>query len=144
MVPAPQGIDVANVTAWLEANVAGAQGPFTFELIAGGHSNLTYRVTGSAGAPMVLRRPPLGNVLPSAHDMGREHRIISALQHTAVPVAPALGFTDDVSVNGAPFYVMGFVDGLVLRDLASVEASLPREHREAAAFSVVDTLAAIH
>jgi aminoglycoside phosphotransferase (APT) family kinase protein len=139
-----QGVDGPRVTAWLEANVAGARGPFTFELIAGGHSNLTYRVTGTAGPAMVLRRPPLGNVLPSAHDMGREHRIISALQPTPVPVAPALGYTDDPSVNGAPFYVMGFVDGLVLRDLPAVEAHLGIEQRRAAARSVVDTLAAIH
>jgi len=139
-----QGIDVPKVTEWLEANVEGARGPFTFDLIAGGHSNLTFGVTGTGGPAMVVRRPPLGNVLPSAHDMGREHRIISALQGTAVPVAPALGFTDDVSVNGAPFYVMGFVDGLVLRDLAAVDANLPPEHRATAARSVVDTLAAIH
>jgi aminoglycoside phosphotransferase (APT) family kinase protein len=144
MEPNLQGIDGPKVTAWLEANVPGARGPFSFELIAGGHSNLTYRVTGTDGRPMVLRRPPLGNVLPSAHDMGREHTIISALQPTPVPVAPALGYTDDPEVNGAPFYVMGFVDGLVLRDLAAVEAALPEEHRPATARSVVDTLAAIH
>ena len=83
------------MTAWLEANVDGAGGPFSFELIAGGHSNLTYRVTGADGPRYVLRRPPLGHVLASAHDMGREHRIISALQPTDVPVAPALGFCDD-------------------------------------------------
>ena len=61
---------------------------------------------------MVLRRPPLGHVLATAHDMGREHRIISALAGTTVPVAPALGYCDDIEVNGAPFYVMGFVDGV--------------------------------
>ena len=64
----------------------------------------------------MLRRPPLGHVLATAHDMGREHRIIAALGPTSVPVAPALGFCDDVEVNGAPFYVMGFVDGYVVRD----------------------------
>ena len=63
----------------------------TFDLIAGGHSNLTYRVVGADGHPLVLRRPPLGHLLASAHDMGREHRIIAALAGTAVPVAPALG-----------------------------------------------------
>ena len=113
------GIDIPKVTQWLERHVAGAQGPFTFDVIAGGHSNLTFRVTGANGARYVLRRPPLGHVLASAHDMGREHRIISGLSHTSVPVAPALGFCDDVSVNGAPFYVMAFVDGHVVRDNAT-------------------------
>ena len=73
------GVDVRNVTEWFERNIDGATGPFTFDLIAGGHSNLTYRVTGADGAQYVLRRPPLGQVLASAHDMGREHRLIAAL-----------------------------------------------------------------
>ena len=95
------GIDVEPVTAWLEANVDGATGPFRFDVIAGGHSNLTFRVTGAGGPNLVLRRPPLGHVLASAHDMGREHRILSALQGTAVPVPPVEGFCDDLTVNGA-------------------------------------------
>ena len=65
--------------------------PLAFELIAGGHSNLTYRVTDATGRRFVLRRPPLGQVLATAHDMGREHRIISALGHTGVPVPPPSG-----------------------------------------------------
>jgi len=141
--PVP-GIDIGPVTAWLEANVAGARGPFEFEVIAGGHSNLTFKVTGADGTRYVLRRPPLGHVLASAHDMGREHRIISGLQRSAVPVAPALGFCDDPSVNGAPFYVMGFVDGFVLRDKAAAEAVLSVEARRTASESLVDTMAAIH
>ena len=72
----------------------------------------------------MLRRPPLGHVLATAHDMGREHRIIAALGSTSVPVAPALGFCDDVEVNGAPFYVMGFVDGFILRDANTVRGAL--------------------
>jgi aminoglycoside phosphotransferase (APT) family kinase protein len=64
----------------------------------------------------VLRRPPLGHVLESAHDMGREHKIIAALATTPVPVAPTYGLCSDAAVNGAPFYVMKFVDGLVLND----------------------------
>ncbi len=138
------GVNVPQVTAWLEANVPGAVGPFAFEVIAGGHSNLTFKVTGADGARYVLRRPPLGHVLASAHDMGREHRIISGLQRSAVPVAPALGFCDDVKVNGAPFYVMGFVDGYVLRDRAAAEAVLSVEARRTASESLVDTMAAIH
>ncbi len=138
------GINVPAVTDWLRARVPGAVGPFTFDAIAGGHSNLTYRVTGNDGTRFVLRRPPLGHVLASAHDMGREHRIISGLQSSAVPVAPALGFCDDPAVNDSPFYVMGFVDGHVIRDQATAEAVLSPAARRTASESIVDTMAAIH
>ena len=138
------GIDVPAVSDWLEQHVEGAAGPFTFDLIAGGHSNLTYRLTGHNGERYVLRRPPLGHRLASAHDMGREHKIIHALQTSAVPVAPALGFCDDPAVNDAPFYVMGFVDGHVLRDRAACEAILDEPGRLTASESIVDTMSAIH
>jgi aminoglycoside phosphotransferase (APT) family kinase protein len=137
------GIDVPKVTAWFEDHIDGAHGPLTFELIAGGRSNLTFKVTDANGTDYVLRRPPLGHVLATAHDMGREHRIISALQSTAVPVAPALGFCDESETNGAPFYVMGFVDGLIVRDPASTKALEP-DARAAAGRDLVDVLAAIH
>ena len=139
------GIDIPAVTDWLESNVDGAVGPFRFEVIAGGHSNLTFKVTGSDGVRLVLRRPPLGHVLASAHDMGREHRILAGLQSSAVPVPPVKGYCDDLGVNGAPFYVMGFVDGHVLRDRAASEAALTGETARAnASRSLVDTMAAIH
>ena len=138
------GIDAAPVTAWLEANVAGARGPFTFEVIAGGHSNLTYRVVGSNGVAYVLRRPPLGHRLASAHDMSREHRVIAALQGSAVPVPAALGLCSDDAVNESPFYVMGFVDGHVIRDREAAEAALTPPARRTAGESLVDTMAAIH
>src|SRR5512137_2475704 len=99
-----RGIHQQRVSDWLAANVAGAKAPFEFELITGGHSNLTYRVRDAAGELYVLRRPPLGAVLATAHDMGREHKIIAAVgRHTTVPVAPALGLCEDAEVNGAPF-----------------------------------------
>ncbi|HEX2785528.1 MAG TPA: phosphotransferase family protein, partial [Ilumatobacteraceae bacterium] len=138
------GINTTLVSQWLEANVAGARGPFSFELIAGGHSNLTFRVVGSNGDAFVLRRPPLGHRLASAHDMSREHRIISALEGTAVPVPPTLGLCSDESVNDAPFYVMGFVDGHVVRDRAVAELALTPAARRHAGESLVDTMAAIH
>ena len=99
----PKGIDADPVSDWLAKNVAGLRPPFGFALIAGGHSNLTYAVTDAAGRKVVLRRPPLGAVLATAHDMGREHRIIAALAGTGVPVPPALGLCTDAAVNGAPF-----------------------------------------
>ncbi len=137
------GIDVPAVTAWFEANVAGVVPPLTFDLIAGGRSNLTFRVQDQGDGDWVLRRPPLGHLLATAHDMGREHRIISALAPTDVPVAPTLGLCTDEAVNGAPFYVMAHVDGLVLRDTAAAEAVSP-EVRAAAGRSVARTLAKIH
>ena len=138
-----RGIEQEPVSAWLTANVAGAVGPFTFDLIAGGRSNLTYRVTGADGTQFVLRRPPMGNVLATAHDMGREHRIISAVGKTNVPVAPALGMCTDEAVNGAPFYVMGYVDGIVL-DSPDAGRAIPMPMRTAASESMMDTLTDLH
>lgn len=137
------GIDVPKVTAWFEEHIDGAQGPLQFELIAGGRSNLTFKVTDANDANYVLRRPPLGHVLATAHDMGREHRIISALAPTPVPVAPALGYCDDPEINGASFYVMGYVDGLIVRDPNSSKALEPDARRRAGE-SLVDVLVAIH
>ena len=139
----PHGLSPA-VIPWLEANVAGARAPFTFTMIAGGHSNLTFGVVDANGRKYVLRRPPLGHVLASAHDMGREHRIIAALSKSNVPVAPALGFCDDLTVNDAPFYVMSFVDGHVIRDSETAERLLAVPARRRASESIVDTMAAIH
>ena len=103
------GIDSPNVSKWLEANVEGAKGPFNFEFIAGGHSNLTFSVRDANQNHYVLRRPPLSHGLASAHDMGREHRMIDALQNSNVPVPRTRGLCNDIEVNGAPFYVMNFV-----------------------------------
>jgi aminoglycoside phosphotransferase (APT) family kinase protein len=140
---APQGIDADGVTEWFRVHAPSSQPPLTFDLIAGGHSNLTYRVTDSTGRRWVLRRPPLGQVLATAHDMGREHRIISALAPTDVPVAPVVGLCTDEAVNGAPFYVMDFVDGLVVRDRAAAEG-VGVEQRRHAGRQVADVLARIH
>ncbi|WP_419817546.1 phosphotransferase family protein [Glaciibacter flavus] len=113
----PPGVDVPGLTRWLEdAHPELAHAPLTATVIAGGRSNLTYRVDG-ARIPLVFRRPPLGHVLASAHDMHREHRIISALAGSAVPVPPAIAFVDDTEadrVTGTPFFVMALVEGRVL------------------------------
>jgi aminoglycoside phosphotransferase (APT) family kinase protein len=140
----PAGVDVGRVTSWFASTIDGVTPPLAFDVIAGGHSNLTYRVTDAAGRRFVLRRPPLGHVLASAHDMGREHRIIAGLAGSAVPVPPALGFCDDPSVNDAPFYVMAFVDGHVIRDRDAAVVTLTEQARANASRSLVDTMAAIH
>ena len=108
---APKGIDPEPVTAWLTAEV-GTVPPLDFDPIPGGASNLTFTVTDGAGRRVVLRRPPTGHVLASAHDMNREHRVISALAPTSVPVPLALGLCTDPHVNGADFYVMDLRGGL--------------------------------
>lgn len=141
---ARDGIATATVTPWLAQHVTGFTPPFTAEVIAGGHSNLTFKLTDARGTKYVLRRPPLSHTLASAHDMGREHRIIHALRNTDVPVAPALAMCDDPAVNGAPFYVMGFVDGHVIRDATIAERVLTEQARRTASESLIDTMAAIH
>lgn len=137
------GINNAAVTQWLQDQGLAVQPPLHFELIAGGHSNLTYRFTDGNGIARVLRRPPLGQVLESAHDMGREHRIISAVAGTAVPVAKALALCTDREVNDAPFYIMDYVDGTVLHD-AEAAAPLAAADRVALSERVIDVLVALH
>jgi aminoglycoside phosphotransferase (APT) family kinase protein len=107
------GLDTARVTDWLVAATE-LRAPLTYTRIGNGQSNLTYRVQDAGGARAVLRRPPLGAVLESAHDMGREHRILSGLGRLGAPVPATLALCEDLEVTGAPFYVMELVDGSVL------------------------------
>jgi aminoglycoside phosphotransferase (APT) family kinase protein len=140
---AVDGIDREGVTAWMAAAIPEAQPPFDFDLIAGGRSNLTYRVTDSAGHTFALRRPPVSHVLPTAHDMKREYTVISALGGTGVPVPRTLGLCTDDAVNGAPFYVMSFVEGHIVRDERTA-SGLTEAARGEAGRSLVDTLAKLH
>jgi aminoglycoside phosphotransferase (APT) family kinase protein len=140
---AVEGIDRDGVTAWMAAAIPDAQPPFEFDLIAGGRSNLTYRVADSAGRTFALRRPPVSHVLPTAHDMKREYTVITALGPTGVPVPRTLGLCTDDTVNGAPFYVMSFVEGHIVRDEQAV-AALTMEARRRAGDALVETLAQLH
>jgi aminoglycoside phosphotransferase (APT) family kinase protein len=142
-VQAIEGIDRAGVEGWFEENVPEAKPPLSFERISGGRSNLTFGVRDTDGRAWALRRPPLGMRLGSAHDMGREHRVIAALQETPVPVPPVVGLCEDEAVNGAPFYVMGFVEGPILRSAEDAKA-FDEAERRAIGERVVDTLVAIH
>ncbi len=139
-----QGIDEVAVTAWYQANIEGATGPLSFEKLPGGHSNLTYRVTDGTGNITVLRRPPEGELLPSAHDMWREFRVIDALGPTPVPVAPTYGYTEDLSVTGAKFYVMGYVEGDVLHDDEIAAEVTAESGRHRIGIDLVETLAKLH
>jgi aminoglycoside phosphotransferase (APT) family kinase protein len=141
---ADEAIDQPNLEAWFSEHIRGAAPPLSFERISGGRSNLTYAVADGAGTRWALRRPPLGKRLASAHDMAREHRIISALQETDVPVPPVVGLCEDDSVNGAPFFVMEFVDGPILRSRTEAEQSFDEDQRRSIGERVVDTLVAIH
>jgi aminoglycoside phosphotransferase (APT) family kinase protein len=138
-----QGIDEERVEKWLNANIKEAQGPYTYHLIAGGRSNITFRVVDANGMQMVLRRPPMGHVLATAHDMAREHRLITAVGRSNVPVPRTLGLCTDVEVNGAPFYVMAYVPGVVL-DSPDKGTLLSVEHRLTASEDLIDVLADLH
>jgi aminoglycoside phosphotransferase (APT) family kinase protein len=139
------GIDPAALDRWFADHVRGAVPPLDFQVITGGRSNITFRVQDAAGHAYVLRRPPLGHVLATAHDMGREHRIITALGPTAVPVPATLGVCPDGSVIGAPFYVMAFVEGGVLASSEDTAATVPTEEaRRRLSSEVVDALADLH
>lgn len=137
------GIDRDAVSAWLTEHVDGFTGPATYQLIAGGRSNLTYLVTDAAGKQYALRRPPTGSVLASAHDMGREWKYISAMQGSGVPVARPLAFCDDHSVTGADFYVMDYVEGIVLGSEEDAE-KVSLDARAKASEDIADVLAALH
>jgi len=140
----PDGIDRAGVEAWFSEHVPGVQPPLSFDRISGGHSNLTYSVSDSAAGRWALRRPPLGKRLASAHDMGREHRVITALRDTPVPVPPVVGLCEDDGVNGAPFYVMEFLEGPVLRAQPDAERFPDHADRHAIGERVIDTLVQLH
>jgi len=140
---APAGIDTGNVTTWMIGHEPSVVPPLGFELITGGLSNLTYLVSDATDRRWVLRRPPLGHVLATAHDVAREHRIITALAPTPVPVAPSIGLCTDEAVNGAPFYVMEHVDGIVARDTEAGGQLSPGARRRAGA-ALVEVLASIH
>ncbi|MGO8958494.1 MAG: phosphotransferase family protein [Streptosporangiaceae bacterium] len=111
-------------------------------LIAGGRSNLTYRLD-LDGGQLVLRRPPLGHVLPTAHDMSREYRVLTALSGTAVPVPEPVANCQDAEVIGAPFYLMKYVDGLVLRTVDDGRLLTPGQATELSEL-LASMLATIH
>ena len=137
------GIDHDSLVRWFDERVGGLDGGLDFNLITGGRSNLTFTVSDGHGRCWVLRRPPMGHVLATAHDMAREHRIISALADSGVPVPAIVGLCKDDEVNGAPFYVMDFVPGLVVRDVAIAEG-VPVEVRGRMGESLVEVLACLH
>ncbi|HZC69433.1 MAG TPA: phosphotransferase family protein [Jatrophihabitans sp.] len=137
------GVDLDALTRWLDDVRPGLrQGALRGELIAGGKSNLTFRIT-DGGTSWALRRPPLAHVLPTAHDMVREHRVIKALAPTAVPVPHEVACCADPDVLGAPFYLMEFVDGVVLDKPELLNELDPGVARRACEL-LMDTLVELH
>jgi aminoglycoside phosphotransferase (APT) family kinase protein len=139
----PPGLDPGRLAAHLAAERPGLlAGPLRAEVIQGGRSNLTYRVTDGVGT-WVVRRPPLGHVLATAHDMRREYRVIGALRGTDVPVPDAVLLCEDPDVLGAPFYVMEHVPGTPYRTAGQL-AGLGPERTRSLVLSLTDVLVALH
>src|SRR3954454_17554814 len=124
------GLDVEPVTEWLLANVRGLAPPLSFTRVGEGQSNLTFRVDDAAGATIVLRRPPLGEILASAHDVAREYRILAALASVGARAPRPIALCDDLEVTGAPFYAMEFVPGDTLVTLDAAERLSPEARNE--------------
>lgn len=145
-MPEVPGLDVAALTTWLASAHSQLTTPDALQatVIAGGRSNLTYSVDGAA-IPLILRRPPLGNVLSSAHDMSREHRVISALAPTPIPVPVAVDLVDDTggAITGTPFFLMERAPGRVLSSHAQ-NAEYTAEGLHGLSVSLVQHLADLH
>ena len=139
----PAGVDLDALRPFFAEHVDGsAGGPLSASLIVGGRSNLTYVISEDERS-WVLRRPPLGHVLPTAHDMRREYQVLTALTGTDVPVPAPIAFCGDEAVIGAPFYVMTRIDGVVVRS-ADDAAGLSPDQARAASESLVEVLVRIH
>jgi aminoglycoside phosphotransferase (APT) family kinase protein len=139
----PPGVDLERLRPWFGAHVEGATGgELHASLLSGGRSNLTYSI-GDDAHEWVLRRPPLGHVLPTAHDMAREYTVLAALAPTDVPVPQPHAFCDDTSVNDAPFYVMEKVNGVILRTPAEI-SQLSKDDARRCSEELIDVLVAIH
>ena len=140
-VPEKDRFDEAKLTEWMQANVAGFQPPLSYTKFAGGQSNPTFKISAPSG-DYVLRRKPFGNLLPSAHAVDREYRVIAGLYPTGFPVARPYGLCTDPDILGTDFYVMGFADGRNLWD-GTLPGYSPEE-RAGVYNAMCDTLAALH
>ena len=139
----PVGFDPATVEPWLAASTPVVL-PITWTRLEGGHSNLTYLLVDANGDEYVIRRPPQGELLPKAHDMFREFRIIDALHPVGIPVARPVAYCEDEAVCERHFYVMGKVDGQALYTAEQTASHLDENARGRVGPSFIGTLAAIH
>ncbi len=139
----PEGINGPNISRYFAENVPGGDAPLEITLISGGKSNLTYKVS-APGHTWVLRRPPLGHALPTAHDMSREYSVLAGLAQTDVPSPRPIAFCDDPAVNEVPFYVMQHYDGHILAEEMPAGYATTPEERHALGIGMVRTLAKLH
>lgn len=137
------GVHYENVSRFFREHVPGGGCALSFELIAGGKSNVTYLVRGD-GKCWVLRRPPLGHVLPTAHDMAREHRVLTALRDTGVPVPRTIALCTDAAVNEMPFYVMEYTPGVVLLNTLPDGYATTPDQRRRMCEAMIETLVRLH
>jgi aminoglycoside phosphotransferase (APT) family kinase protein len=135
-------LDTRALQEHLEGAGQAFAGPLEASLITSGRSNLTFAVT-DGSERWIVRRPPLGHVLPTAHDVGREHTVMAALATTDVPVPEPVHLCHDATVIGAPFLVMEYIDGLVIHDARDAEALTP-EDAGLCTESLIETLARLH
>ena len=145
MTPSPPGLPLEQLTPWLGDHVPqfDATGQVTAALLAGGRSNLTYEVTDGSGRQWAVRRPPLGHIMPSAHDLKREFTVLNGLSRAGYPVPRPWVHCDEEDVIGAQFLVMDFVSGVVISDSDDASRLSPME-ADAASRELVDGLAALH
>ncbi|MBV5280682.1 MAG: phosphotransferase family protein, partial [Actinobacteria bacterium] len=141
----PAGLKLDPLLQWMSSNISGvdASAGLQTTLLAGGRSNISYKLTDASGSSWVLRRPPLGHIMPSAHDMGREFRVLSGLNSVSFPTPMAQGFCDDETIIDSKFMLMDFVDGRVIE---SAETAMTLSDIQASEISqtLVDTLANLH
>jgi aminoglycoside phosphotransferase (APT) family kinase protein len=142
-VTSPPGLDLEALARYLAPRVGGLAGVLRGEVIPGGRSNLTY-IVDDGERRFVVRRPPLAHVLPTAHDMAREYRVLAALQGTGIPVPQVIALCEDDSVIGARFYVMEWIDGHVVRDTLPAEFPDTTDTRRAMSSALVATLLRLH
>jgi aminoglycoside phosphotransferase (APT) family kinase protein len=140
-VPAQHSFDTQRLNAWMQGHIAGFSGPIDVQQFAGGQSNPTFLVQ-SPGHRYVLRRKPPGKLLPSAHAVDREFRVLAALEGTPVPVAHVHALCEDPDVIGSAFYVMDYVEGRIFWDALLPEVPAPQ--RRAVYSEMVRVLAALH
>ena len=137
------GVDPVTVEPWILGLDLDAQPPLRFTPVGNGKSNMTCLVVDAGGVCWILRRPPVGPLLATAHDVAREYRVLRALGQTDVPTPAVLGFTDDRAVTDAPLLLMEFVEGVALAD-AEVAVGLDPAARARLSESLVRALARVH
>jgi len=140
-VPGKDRLDEAILTAWMQENIAGFCGPLTMAKFKGGQSNPTYRIDTPAQS-YVLRRQPFGKLLPSAHAVDREYKLMAALHPTGFPVPRAYGLCEDPQVLGSKFFIMGLADGRSLWNGALPDYQ--RDDRRAIYHAMIETMADLH